>query len=81
MLSKAFGNLNWNPMNFFVKFTLRIKVVAHDLLICLRMKLTTKARVDINIRNSLSVIQLQRVGKIPINSIHGLLSTAERRLD
>ncbi len=30
MLSKAFGNLNGNPMNFFVKFTIRIKVVAHD---------------------------------------------------
>ncbi len=33
----------------------------------------TKAKVDIHIENSLSGIQLQRVGKIPINSIHGLV--------
>ncbi len=32
-------------------------------------------QVDIHIENSLPVIQLQWVGKIPINSIHGLCRT------
>ena len=31
MLSKAFCNLNGNPMNFSIKFTVGIKEVADDL--------------------------------------------------